>query len=65
MDVRQERSLLATPLSTPEKTHRWSHKKLTAPKAGPVLDRIASLMEARLIVEMIIKEFPGHRIALL
>ncbi|KAE8803482.1 hypothetical protein D1007_20714 [Hordeum vulgare] len=62
MDALQESSLLATPLSPPEKTPWWSHKKVTDPRAGPILDQTASLAEARLTRAMIIKEFLGHHI---
>lgn len=54
---------MATQLSLPKQIPQWSHKKLTDPRAGPVLVRIASLAEARLIGVMIIKDFLGHRIA--
>ncbi|KAE8805514.1 hypothetical protein D1007_18440 [Hordeum vulgare] len=62
MDARRESLLLATPLGPPKETSRWSHKKLTDPRVGPVLERIASLAEAKLMGAMIIKEFMGHRI---
>ncbi|KAE8812734.1 hypothetical protein D1007_10224 [Hordeum vulgare] len=61
MEVHRESSLLATPLGPPEQTPKWSHKKLTDPRAGPVLEKIASLAEALLKGAMIIKEFLGHR----
>ncbi|KAE8805215.1 hypothetical protein D1007_18769 [Hordeum vulgare] len=44
MDVCRESSLLATPLSPPEQTLEWSHKKLTDPRARPILERIAFLV---------------------
>lgn len=51
------------PLSPPERTPKWSHKKLTDPTARPIGERIASLAKARLTRAMFIKEFLGHRIA--
>ncbi|KAE8795397.1 hypothetical protein D1007_29739 [Hordeum vulgare] len=63
MDARRESPLLATPLGPPELSSMWSHKKLTDPRAWPVLERMASLAEARLMGVMIIKEFLGHCIA--
>ncbi|KAE8798627.1 hypothetical protein D1007_26112 [Hordeum vulgare] len=57
MDACQERSLLVTPLGPPEQTSRWSQKKLTDQRVGPVLEQIISLVKAR------IKEFLGHCIA--
>ncbi|KAE8803446.1 hypothetical protein D1007_20674 [Hordeum vulgare] len=62
MDAFQESSLLATPLGPPEKSPRWSHKKLTDSTAGPILKQIATLEEAHLTEAMIIQEFQGHRI---
>ncbi|KAE8786140.1 hypothetical protein D1007_40043 [Hordeum vulgare] len=63
MDAHRESSLLATPLGSPEQTPMWGQNKLTDPRAGPILEQIASLAEARLTGAMIIKEFLGHHIA--
>ncbi|KAE8770070.1 hypothetical protein D1007_58234 [Hordeum vulgare] len=62
MDVCQESPLLTAPLGPPEQTSKWSHKKLTDPRARPVLERTVSLGEARLMGEIIIKEFLELRI---
>ncbi|KAE8820455.1 hypothetical protein D1007_01603 [Hordeum vulgare] len=62
MDARQQSSFLVIPLSPPEQTPRWSHKKITDPRKEPVLDRVPSLTEAHMIGEMIIKELLGHHI---
>ncbi|KAE8809332.1 hypothetical protein D1007_14130 [Hordeum vulgare] len=59
MDARWESLFLATPSGLSEQTPKWNHKKLANPRVGPILERIASLMEARLMGAMIIKEFLG------
>ncbi|KAE8803458.1 hypothetical protein D1007_20686 [Hordeum vulgare] len=48
VDVCRERSFLAIPLSPPEQSPRWNHKKLTDPREGPILERIPSLVKAHL-----------------
>ncbi|KAE8799214.1 hypothetical protein D1007_25339 [Hordeum vulgare] len=65
LDVRVDSPLLVTPMGPPEKTSRWTHKKLTELREGPVLKGIIALGDARLMGTMVIKEFLQHRIVLL